>query len=114
MLRLAQIFKTRGSAEWMTALDAAGAPAEISDPLFSQRLFDDPLFKERGWTVGFQHRDFGMFEQAGLVVDLSETPGAVQGPALISGENSRALLAEFGFSEAEIETMVAEKVVRQA
>jgi crotonobetainyl-CoA:carnitine CoA-transferase CaiB-like acyl-CoA transferase len=112
--KLTAIFKTRTAADWMKALDAAGAPAEMSDPLFSQRLFDDPLLRERGWTVGFDHKDFGFFEQAGVLVNLSETPGEVQGTSLISGENTKELLAEFGFSESEIDELVADKVVRQA
>jgi crotonobetainyl-CoA:carnitine CoA-transferase CaiB-like acyl-CoA transferase len=39
-------------------------------------------------------------------------PAAIQGPAPRIGEHSRALLAELGLEPAEIDRLVAEKIVR--
>jgi crotonobetainyl-CoA:carnitine CoA-transferase CaiB-like acyl-CoA transferase len=112
--QLTPIFKSRAAAEWMTRLDLAGAPAEISDPEFSLKMFDDPEFKANKWVVGFPHPLLGYAEQAGLFFDLSETPGVVQGPPLISGADTRHILHEYGYSDAEIESLIADKIVRAA
>jgi len=111
---LAGIFRGHSATAWMKRLDAAGAPAEISDPEFSRRMFDDPEFKSRGWVVGFPHPALGHMDQVGVLVDLSETPGAVQGPPLISGQHSRAILGELGYSDQEIEALIEAKVVGAA
>jgi crotonobetainyl-CoA:carnitine CoA-transferase CaiB-like acyl-CoA transferase len=111
---LSERLATRDAKNWIEALDSAGVPAEISDPEFSLNMFDDPLLRERGWTVGFEHERLGWFEQAGVCVDLSETPGRVQGPPLIAGADSRAVLVDFGCSESEIDQLIAEGIVRAA
>ena len=44
---LAEAFKAKSAAAWYAALDAAGVPAEISDPTFGVRLHDDPEMRVR-------------------------------------------------------------------
>ena len=45
----------------------------------------------------------------GLPVKFSSTPGGINGPAPVCGEHTRDLLAEHGYSEAEIDALLAEK-----
>jgi crotonobetainyl-CoA:carnitine CoA-transferase CaiB-like acyl-CoA transferase len=108
---LEQIFMKRPASEWFELLDAHGVPCEISAPDFSQRMFDDPDFARKGWTVAYQHRHVGKLEETGLLCDLSETPGRIRAPAALCGENSREILAELGYSTAEIDELCASKVV---
>jgi crotonobetainyl-CoA:carnitine CoA-transferase CaiB-like acyl-CoA transferase len=46
-----------------------------------------------------------------LPVKLSRTPGKVTRPAPTFGQHTREVLAEFGFSAAEIEALYAAKAV---
>jgi crotonobetainyl-CoA:carnitine CoA-transferase CaiB-like acyl-CoA transferase len=46
-------------------------------------------------------------------VKFSETPGRVHGPAPLLGEHSRAILAEAGYTAAEIDGLIARGVVRE-
>ena len=108
---LEPIFKTRTAAQWFELLDARGVPCEISSPTFSQHLFDDPDLERKGWTVSYQHRLVGKLEETGLLCDLSETPGKIRGPAALCGEDSRDILAELGYTAAEIDELCAAKVV---
>lgn len=108
---LAGQFSGRDAKAWFELLDAAGVPCEISDPEFALDMHDDPDLSARGWVARTQHRTIGQIDQPGLCVDFSDTPGAVQGPPLISGDNSRDLLAELGFTPDEIERLVADKIV---
>jgi crotonobetainyl-CoA:carnitine CoA-transferase CaiB-like acyl-CoA transferase len=101
----------RTAAQWFELLDARGVPCEISSPTFSQRLFDDPDFKRKGWTVSYNHRHIGRLEETGVLCDLSETPGRIAGPAVLCGENSREILAELGYAAAEIDELCTSKVV---
>jgi crotonobetainyl-CoA:carnitine CoA-transferase CaiB-like acyl-CoA transferase len=108
--KLTAIFRRKSAKEWTAALDAAGAPCEISDPEYSRRMFDDPELQARQWVVAFEHRRLGRLDMPGVPFDLSETPATVQGPPVICGDHSRAILAELGFSDAEIDAFIAQGV----
>jgi crotonobetainyl-CoA:carnitine CoA-transferase CaiB-like acyl-CoA transferase len=56
----------------------------------------------------------GHLEQVGHLVELSATPGLIQGPAPIVGQHTRAVLTEHGFSEADIDGLLAAGAVAQA
>jgi crotonobetainyl-CoA:carnitine CoA-transferase CaiB-like acyl-CoA transferase len=107
---LAAAFKARSAMNWRQALDAAGVPAEVSDPAFTLSLHDDPEFRRRNWTVGYRQELVGWFEQTGLLFDFSETPGVIQGPPLVVGEYTREVLRELGYSDTEIAALHEAKV----
>ena len=102
------------AADWMKALDAAGAPAEMSDPLFSQRLFDDPLLRERGWTVGFDHKDFGFSNRPVCWSIFRKRPAKFRDIADLRRKHEGIAGGIRLFRSSEIDEMVADKVVRQA
>jgi crotonobetainyl-CoA:carnitine CoA-transferase CaiB-like acyl-CoA transferase len=108
---LSETLRGRSAAEWFALLDAASVPCEISDPEFARRLHDDPLFKKRGWVASYQHAFVGRLDQIGLLFDLSDTPGRVQGPPLIVGQHSREILAELGYPKEQIEELCKDCVL---
>jgi crotonobetainyl-CoA:carnitine CoA-transferase CaiB-like acyl-CoA transferase len=97
---LGDIFLGRTAGEWFAALDAHGAPCEISDPDYVLRLFDD---SDR--VASFPHRAVGDLTMAGLYFHLSDTPGVLRGPPVWPGQDTGAILAELGYSAAEIATL---------
>ena len=104
-------FKQKTAAEWFAQLDQAGVPCEVSDPKFSLGVHEDPEFKRRGWVAEYPHPFVGKLNQIGLLFDLSDTPGRVQGPPLIVGQHSREILAELGYTPAQIEEMCKDCVL---
>jgi len=100
---LEQIFQTRPAAEWLSLLDAAGAPCEIVDPEFGRRLFDDPDMQKRRWVVAYEQGLVGKFEQAGLSFDFSETPGVIQGAPLVVGDHTDEILTQLGYAKERID-----------
>ncbi len=108
---LALAFRARPAADWRDRLDAAGVPAEVSDPTFGVRLHDIPWYRERGWTVSYRQHLVGQLDQWGQIFDFSETPSPVQGPPLVMGEFTEAILTELGYAPEAIAALSAEKVV---
>lgn len=111
---LEAVFATRTAADWFERLDAAGVPCEISDDTFALRVFDDPELIERGWVTSYEQGLVGRLEQAGLLIDFSETPGRIAGPPLVVGDSSRAILREIGYDDARIDALVAGGIVLDA
>jgi crotonobetainyl-CoA:carnitine CoA-transferase CaiB-like acyl-CoA transferase len=100
-------FRTRTAAQWFAALDAAGVPCEVSTPDFVLDLFDDPEMIEKGWVTRYRHPIVGEMDVMGLLFDLSETPGVVQGPPLVPGQDTRAILTALGYDDERIDKLAA-------
>jgi len=105
------VFRTDTAANWFAKLDAAGVPVEISSDTFSRTLFDDADLKRRRWTVEYQHEVVGKLEQIGLLYSLSETPGVVQGPPLMVGDQTESILLELGYSAPKIDELLGQRVI---
>jgi formyl-CoA transferase len=58
-----------------------------------------------------EHPVKGRFKQVGVPPKLSATPGRPRKTAPLLGEHTETVLREFGFSQAEIQSLRAEKVI---
>jgi crotonobetainyl-CoA:carnitine CoA-transferase CaiB-like acyl-CoA transferase len=108
---LEPVFRTRSAQQWFAALDESGVPCEVSTPDFVLGLFDDPEMIERGWVAKYRHPIVGEMEQFGLLFDFGETPGVVQGPPLVPGQDTRAILRDLGYDDARIDALAEAKTV---
>jgi crotonobetainyl-CoA:carnitine CoA-transferase CaiB-like acyl-CoA transferase len=75
---------------------------------------DDPQVRHRGAIASFEHKRAGRVEVVGPAVRLSATPPAIDRAPPLVGEHSREILAEFGFSPADIDRFIAARAVAQA
>ncbi|MCU1460113.1 MAG: L-carnitine dehydratase/bile acid-inducible protein [Acidimicrobiales bacterium] len=105
-------FRERPAADWFAALDDAGVPVEVVDEQFARELFDDPAWRahqlvSETWAAGV-----GRFEDPGLLVNLSATPGAISRGPCLCGQHSREILRELGYDDADVDALVAAGVVR--
>ncbi|MCH8996758.1 MAG: CoA transferase, partial [Proteobacteria bacterium] len=106
---LSRIFRSRPGAQWLERLEAAGVPA---GPVLNVReMQEDPQAIARAMVVAPEHSRLGPVKTIGLPLKFSETPGAVATGAPIYGEHTRAVLAEHGYDEAEIEALIADGAV---
>ena len=106
---LSRIFRSRPGAQWLERLEAAGVPA---GPVLNVReMQEDPQAIARAMVVAPEHSRLGPVKTIGLPLKFSETPGAVATGAPIYGEHTRAILAEHGYDEAEIEALIADGAV---
>jgi crotonobetainyl-CoA:carnitine CoA-transferase CaiB-like acyl-CoA transferase len=99
---IAEIDKTTSSgtrAHWLQRLDAAGVPA---GPINSYpEALADPHTLARQMVVDLVHPGAGPVKALGVPVKLSETPGAVDRPAPLLGQDTAAILTELGYTAAE-------------
>lgn len=111
LARMAAWCAERTSAQAIAELDAAGLPA---GPVYTpQQALDEPQVA----AMGFLHavRDYPGLARpvpvSGLPVRLGRTPVAAPEHPPRLGEHTDAILAELGFSRAEIADLRAQKIV---
>jgi crotonobetainyl-CoA:carnitine CoA-transferase CaiB-like acyl-CoA transferase len=95
-------FAARTMQRAFDELDAAGVPVEMAREDARRTWFDAPDVVAAGLVADYEHPQYGRFRQFGSLVDLSETPGRIAGPPPMLGQHSREVLAELGYSDAEI------------
>src|SRR5256884_4950003 len=106
------VLVTRGKAEWLTAFDAAGVPA---GPVHSLgEALTHPQTLARGMVVDLEHPEAGAMRALGSPLHFSSTPTRIDRPAPLLGEHTREVLQESGYSDAEIDALVADGVVEIA
>ena len=106
---LAGRFRERPSAFWLAALEEKGVPCgPVNDML---QALADPQTHAREMVVEVEHTTLGRVQTLGLPVKFSRTPGEVRTGAPIYGEHTRAVLREYGFTDAEIAALEEEGAV---
>ena len=97
---LESVLTGRETAEWETALLAAGVPCgPIRD---YEQVARDPHTLAREMVVTMQHPVEGEIRGLGLPLKLSGTPGEIRRPAPVLGEHTDAVLAGLGYSAGQI------------
>jgi crotonobetainyl-CoA:carnitine CoA-transferase CaiB-like acyl-CoA transferase len=104
------VLATRPSHSWIEAFDAAGVPA---GPVHSiGEALSHPQVAARDMVVELDHPQAGRTRALGFPISLSDTPARVTRPAPTLGQHTREILAETGYTDAEIDELIAEGVVR--
>ncbi|GAA1859161.1 hypothetical protein GCM10009836_44220 [Pseudonocardia ailaonensis] len=111
---LREAFAGRTAQDWFDALDGAGVPCEISTPDFVLGMFDDADLVERQVVTSYPHPAVGKLEAAGLLFELSETPGTIAGPPFVPGQHTDSVLADLDYSQSEVDGLLAEGAVFRA
>jgi crotonobetainyl-CoA:carnitine CoA-transferase CaiB-like acyl-CoA transferase len=107
-------FLERPATDWFDMLDAADVPVEIVDEGFCRALFDAPGARATQLVAETWVSGVGRFEDPGLLVNLSDTPGTIQRGPCLCGEHSREILLEHGYTTSEIDELSNTGVVLDA
>ncbi len=99
----------RTSAEWVEILNRAGVPC---GPIYSvDQVFADPQVVHLQAAVEVEHPRLGKFRVLNQAARLSRTPAAVVSATPEIGQHTDEVLAELGYSAAEITGLHAKGVV---
>ena len=99
--------KTRD--EWLQLFEEAKLPCgPISD---LNEVFSDRNISEREMLFSLEHPVEGVIKQLGFPFKFSQTPAAARLRPPLLGEHNLEILGSLGYSEQEIETFKAEKVI---
>ncbi len=106
------VLRQRTRAEWLAAFDAAGVPA---GPVHTVgEALTHPQTLARGMVVELQHPQAGATRALGCPIHLSGTPARIDRPAPMLGEHTREVLREFGYTDSQIDTLIAGGIVAAA
>ncbi len=90
----------RDAAEWIDILTAAGVP---SGPIYNvQQCFADEQVQSLPLRAPVEHSTLGPMTLLGSGVNLERTPPSIRSAAPEPGEHTDEILAELGYSAAEI------------
>lgn len=104
----------RTASQAFSLLDEMGVPVEIVDEEFCRTIFDDRDARTMQLISTTWAGTVGRFEDPGLLVNLEPAAPIVRRGPCRCGEHSREILREHGYSESEVDALVAEQVVLDA
>jgi crotonobetainyl-CoA:carnitine CoA-transferase CaiB-like acyl-CoA transferase len=108
---LAEITRTRGTAEWMAICAGADIPAT---PIYAlDDLPEHPQLKATGLFQMMEHPSEGPVRYVRPTTKFSGSPASVRRPAPALGQHSCELLREAGFRDDEIASLLANAAIIQ-
>ena len=100
---VATVTRTATTTEWVERLNRGGVP---SGPVYSlDRAFADPQVRHIGMAAPVEHPTRGRIELVGQPVRFHRTPWRLRNPSPEMGQHTRAILADLGYSDEEIDTL---------
>jgi crotonobetainyl-CoA:carnitine CoA-transferase CaiB-like acyl-CoA transferase len=102
-------FRERDRATWLSALVAASIPCGPINTIAGAFASDAAV--ALGMTVEQMHPAWGVVRQVGIPFRLSATPASIRTPPPALGEHTDEILAEVGYSPAEIAAFRERRVV---
>lgn len=110
--RMQEYISQHTTAEWLERLDAADVPC--APILRRSEIVKNEQVVARGIITELDQPGVGRVRQPKPAAQFAVNQSAIKGPAPRIGEHTREVLREIGYSDAEIEKMIAEKAVRAA
>jgi crotonobetainyl-CoA:carnitine CoA-transferase CaiB-like acyl-CoA transferase len=103
---IAPHFARYTNAEVLALLEKAGVPA--GPVLDINQMHKHPQTIARNMVPTLDHPVAGKVQSIGLPIKFSATPGGVQHAAPVFGQHTRDVLAEAGYTDKEIDALIAE------
>ena len=102
-VELERTLTEQDTAHWLEKFDRAGFPA--GPVLDMEQVWNNEQVRARNMDVELEHPAAGAVRHIGLAAKLYGTPGRLGRPAPTMGQHTDEVLAEAGYSAAEIEEL---------
>jgi crotonobetainyl-CoA:carnitine CoA-transferase CaiB-like acyl-CoA transferase len=109
LAKVAEVMEQRSTDDWMALLREAQIPAMPIASLAD--LLVDPHLVQTGFWEECES-DAGRLRFPGIPTRFSGTPGAIGDPGPALGADSRAILAEAGLTESQIDALIESGAAR--
>jgi crotonobetainyl-CoA:carnitine CoA-transferase CaiB-like acyl-CoA transferase len=106
---LAERFAARPTSTWLARLGEAGIPCGAIQGVLE--AFESEQARAREMTVDVEHPVLGPLRQVGLPFKLAATPATIRAAPPMLGEHSAEILAELGYTPAEITHLRVHRVI---
>jgi crotonobetainyl-CoA:carnitine CoA-transferase CaiB-like acyl-CoA transferase len=106
---IAGIVETQDRDQWLEVLerhDVAAAPVLERDEVFGH-----PQMRANAMFASHQHPQAGRVEMVDIPIRLSDTPGSLRRAAPALGQHTDEVLAELGYTAAQVQGLREQKVV---
>jgi crotonobetainyl-CoA:carnitine CoA-transferase CaiB-like acyl-CoA transferase len=110
--KMAEYIGQHSTAEWLKRLDAADVPC--APILRRDEIIQNEQVVARSIITEFEQPSVGRVRQPKPAARFEVNKASIGGPAPRVGEHSRVVLRELGYTDAEIDRMIAERAVRAA
>jgi formyl-CoA transferase len=108
-VELEKAFAKRTTQEWVELLNTKGVP---SGPILDvKQVYENEQIRHLKMAVPVKHPALGELQVQAPPVTLSRTPGGVRTHAPDTGEHNDQILAELGYSPADIASLRNDKVI---
>jgi crotonobetainyl-CoA:carnitine CoA-transferase CaiB-like acyl-CoA transferase len=107
--RLAETLKARPAREWVERFDRADIPSGVVQSY--EDISKDPQAIANNYITDIDDPKWGKQRVVGVVVQMSKTPGEVQGMAPDLGQDTDHYLQAVGYTEQEIQELHKQKAV---
>ena len=102
-------FSTQDTEHWLEMLDNAGV---VAGPIYNmEQVYQDPQVLAREMLVDMEDPELGTIHNIGVPVKLSATPGKIRRRAPALGEHSVEVLLQHGFTQEEVDNLLADEVI---
>jgi crotonobetainyl-CoA:carnitine CoA-transferase CaiB-like acyl-CoA transferase len=108
----AEVIATKTTQEWIDLLGDTNVPMMVVNTL--NGLIDDPHLKESGFWQLFEHPTEGTIRMSKSPINFGKTPAEIRSLAPKLGENSVEVLLSAGYSQAEVDQMIASGITKVA
>jgi crotonobetainyl-CoA:carnitine CoA-transferase CaiB-like acyl-CoA transferase len=107
---LSEIFRGRGTGEWIDALTKADVPCAPVQTI--DQVFNAPQVRHRRMVEEVEHPTAGTVKLAGIPVKFSATPASVRLPPPLLGQHCEAVLSSWlGMATEEIEELKRKNIL---
>ena len=108
---LGPMFLTKTSEEWYEILSSAGLP--VSPIATPKQAWCKAAQQSAPIVAAVEHPQFGIMHLPGVVAELSETPGYVEGYAPYLGEHTEWVLSDIGISREKMDELENRGVIKR-